>query len=184
MKTSAAARETQGKLVPWPEVWKKRPVAASLATWFGVGLLPLVPGTWGSAATLPIVELIFRFGGAWAIGGFALLAGICGIPAADRAAAIRNDGDPSEVVIDEVAGQAIAVFPVYLLCPRDKPLVFWGAVLISFFVFRVVDVLKPGPVRKLESLPGGLGIMADDLLGGALTGAAMAALLLLAGFRA
>jgi len=78
------------------------------------------------------------------------------------------------VVIDEVAGQAISVFPVYLLAPRERPVLFWGAVAASFFLFRVIDILKPGPVRKLEALPGGLGIMADDLLGGVFAGALMA----------
>jgi phosphatidylglycerophosphatase A len=157
-------------------VWRTSPLATVVATWFGSGFLPLVPGTWGSAATLPILEVLFRAFGLAGIAGLALVAGGGGIAAADAVSKRRGDGDPSEVVIDEVAGQAISTFPVYLLAPRDRPVLFWGAVLVSFFVFRVIDVLKPGPVRKLESLPGGVGIMADDLLGGV-----FAALLVAAG---
>ncbi len=178
MKVSAAAAGTQA-IVSWPEVWRRHPIETCLATWFGVGFLPLVPGTWGSAAILPVVEGLFRALGPAAIATLALAAAVLGVVASDVVSKTRGDGDPSEVVIDEVAGQAIAVFPVYLLAPRDRPALFWGAVLASFFLFRVIDVVKPGPVRRLESLPGGLGIMADDLLGGAIAGALIAAGLLL-----
>lgn len=160
-------------------MWRTSPVATAIATWFGAGFLPLVPGTWGSAATLPVVELLYRVAGLWTIAGFAVVAALAGIPAAGAVAKRRGVGDPSEVVIDEVAGQAISVFPVYLLAPRERPIFFWGSVLAAFFLFRVIDVWKPGPVGKLEALPGGLGIMADDLLGGVFAAALMSAALLL-----
>jgi phosphatidylglycerophosphatase A len=158
-------------------VWRTSPFATAIATWFGAGFLPLVPGTWGSVATLPVVELLYRAAGVRTIAALAVAAALAGIPAAGVVAKKRGIGDPSEVVIDEVAGQAISVFPVYLLAPRGRPLLFWAAVLASFFLFRVIDVWKPGPVGKLESLPGGLGIMADDLLGGVIVAVSMAAAL-------
>lgn len=163
----------------WSEVWRASPVATAIATWFGAGFLPFVPGTWGSAATLPVVEILFRAVGLWGIAGLAVAAALVGIPAADVVSKKRGVSDPSEVVIDEFAGQAISTFPVYLLVPRARPLLFGGAVFVSFFLFRVIDVWKPGPVRKLESLPGGLGIMADDLLGGVIVAVLIAAAVLL-----
>jgi phosphatidylglycerophosphatase A len=177
VKLRPRKRQTQG-LAPWSEVFRKSPLAASVATWFGAGFLPIAPGTWGSAATVPLAELLYRNGGVAALSVFAALAGILGILAADVAARRRGAKDPSEVVVDEVAGQAIALVPVYLLAPRSKPVFFWAAVLAAFLAFRVIDVWKPGPVRTLEALPGGLGIMADDLLGGALVAVSMAGALL------
>lgn len=148
-------------------MWSKSPVATGIATFLGTGFLPFVPGTWGSAATVPVVELLFRAFGVPGIAAFAVAAGALGIPAATAVSERRGDGDPSQVVIDEVAGQAIALLPVYLLAPRERPLFFWGSVFAAFVLFRIIDILKPGPVRTLESLPGGLGVVADDVLGGA-----------------
>ena len=92
--------------------------------------------------------------------------------------AVQAREDPHEAVIDEVAGQAISAFPVYALARGQPPLLFWGLVGLSFVLFRIVDVVKPGPVGKAESLPGGLGVMADDILGGLLVAALLAAGLL------
>ncbi len=99
-----------------------------------------------------------------------------GLATAGRVARLRRQGDPSAVVIDEVAGQAIALLPVYAFARGGTPVRFWILVAAAFFLFRAVDVVKPGPVGAAEKLPGGLGVMADDLLGGALVA------LLLSGF--
>jgi phosphatidylglycerophosphatase A len=72
-------------------------------------------------------------------------------------------GDPNEVVIDEIAGQAIALAGLHIAFPGPAP---WPGVLAAFALFRLLDVTKPGPIGALERLPGGLGIMADDLLAG------------------
>ena len=82
--------------------------------------------------------------------------------------------------MDEVAGQSIALLPVYALVPPEATLLRVGAVLLAFGLFRVLDVWKPGPIGALERLPGGWGVMMDDVLGGALAGAFTGAALLLA----
>jgi phosphatidylglycerophosphatase A len=82
---------------------------------------------------------------------------VLGLWAAGRAEALFGEKDPGRVVIDEIAGQMVA-----LLFIRPTALVL----LAAFFLFRVMDVLKPWPARRLEDLPGGSGIMADDLMAG------------------
>lgn len=162
----------------WREIFRVAPLSAVLATWFGSGFLPIAPGTWGSLFALPFVEGAFRLGALWGLAAFALVTSLGGIVVAGTVARLLQRGDPSEVVIDEVAGQAISVFPVYALARTAGPLLFWGLVALSFVLFRIVDVVKPGPVGKAESLPGGLGVMADDLLGGLLVAVVLAAGLL------
>jgi len=157
----------------WRDVFRAAPVPAALATWFGSGLLPLAPGTWGSVSALPFVEAAYRVGGLAGLGAFALAASVAGVPAAGVVARLRRRDDPPEVVIDEVAGQSISVLPVYALARSAPPAVFWGLVAVAFLLFRAVDVIKPGPVGRAESLPGGLGVMADDLLGGLLVAAVL-----------
>jgi phosphatidylglycerophosphatase A len=130
-----------------------------LATWFGSGLLPLVPGTWGSLAALPFAWVIVWYAGSYGLlaAGMAILAvGIwAGGVYAERTAA----EDPGPVVIDEVAGQWLALVPAAL-----DPLQFG----IGFILFRIADILKPWPARWVErELPGGLGIMIDDVIAAA-----------------
>lgn len=86
--------------------------------------------------------------------GLALLAALAGIPAATRVARDSNNRDPSFVVIDEVAGQMVALIAVP---------VRWKTLLVSFILFRVFDIWKPPPLRQLERIPEGTGIMLDDL---------------------
>lgn len=155
-----------GASLPWGGVFRAAPAATILATWFGAGFLPVAPGTWGSLLAIPFIEGSFRLGGLAGLVGFAALASVAGIPAAGAVARLRAEKDPSEVVIDEVAGQAIALLPVYALARASSPARFWLLAGIAFLLFRVVDVVKPGPVGRAEKLPAGLGVMADDLLGG------------------
>ncbi len=137
----------------------------------------MAPGTWGSLFAVPFVETSFRLGGPAGVVVFALVASFVGIPAAGAVARLREEKDPSQIVIDEVAGQAIALLPVYTLARSGPAMRFWGFALLAFLLFRLVDVLKPGPVRRAEALPGGLGVMADDLLGGFLVALVLAAVL-------
>lgn len=139
-----------------PPAW-----AANIATVFGVGNITPGPGTWGSAvAVLSWWALSHWVSPSWQPLVAAALAGsVCaaGIPAATAVARSLGREDPSCVVIDEVAGQLIA----YIGVP-----VAWQTLLVGFILFRGFDIVKPPPVRQLERLHGGLGIVADDVAAG------------------
>jgi phosphatidylglycerophosphatase A len=128
-----------------------------LATWFGVGRLPLVPGTWGSLAALPVAWVLALYYGPYAVIGAAGVVFLLGLWACTAYLARTRTKDPGEIVIDEVAGQLIAAAPAGL-----DPLAF----LLSFVVFRILDVMKPWPCRALEDLPGAFGVIADDIAAG------------------
>jgi phosphatidylglycerophosphatase A len=137
--------------------------AWAIATFFGAGLIKPAPGTWGSLAAM-LLWAGLAFGLRPAPHGllFALLAGIAlsialGIPAATIAARESGRHDPGFVVIDEVAGQWIA-----LLGSRPD----WRHALIAFVLFRLFDITKPPPARQLERLPAGWGIVFDDVAAG------------------
>ena len=128
-----------------------------IATCLGIGYAPLVPGTVGSFPGLLLVWLLTWLGGPIAAAiGFVGVAAV-GFPAAGAAERHFGKSDPGPVVIDEVAGQMLTL----LFLPTTPTLLVAG-----FFLFRVLDVFKPPPARKLETLPGGAGIMADDLMVG------------------
>lgn len=150
-----------------------------MATWFGIGLLPAAPGTWGSLAALPLAHLVVTLWGIWGLVGFALAVTLVGVHAAGETARLRGIGDPPEVVVDEVAGQAVALLPVYALVPPEATIVRIGSVFLAFALFRVLDVWKPGPIGALERLPGGWGVMMDDVLAGGVAGALVGAALVL-----
>jgi phosphatidylglycerophosphatase A len=178
MESSPRSPENQGirgVLRPWREVFAEARVTTLVSTWFGVGFLPIAPGTWGSLATIPIAHVIVLLWGIWGLAGFALAVAVIGTHASGETARLRGVKDPGEVVVDEVAGQAIALIPVYALVPADAVVLRVGTILLAFFLFRILDVWKPGPIGWLERLPGGIGIMADDLLGGAVAAAMVAA---------
>lgn len=128
-----------------------------LATWFGVGSMPLVPGTFGSLAGLLLWWLLFVAGGwAAALSGLVVVT-LAGFWSAGAAESHYGKKDPGHVVIDEVAGQMLTL----LLLPLTP------AILVSgFLLFRLLDILKPYPARRLESLAGATGIMIDDLIAG------------------
>jgi phosphatidylglycerophosphatase A len=132
--------------------------ATLVATFFGIGRLRPAPGSWASLATvllwwllasylspavrIPVVLLLIVFVVA------------IGIPAATLEERGFGRKDPNHIVIDEVAGQLVTL----IACP-----LVWQALLAGFILFRVFDVLKPPPVRSLERLPEGTGIVVDDL---------------------
>ncbi len=149
------------------------PLWATLtATFFGIGHLRPGPGTWASAATMLLwAALAYTLPQAARIPSAIALAGIItlvGIPAATRVARASAKKDPGFVVIDEVAGQMISLIAVPLA---------WKTFLAGFILFRVFDILKPPPVRQLERLPEGTGIVLDDVAAGILALAAMQLLL-------
>lgn len=129
-----------------------------VATFFGAGKLPVAPGTWGSAATILMWWILTRWLPAdWQpffAAGLAALAVAIGIPAATRVARELGRKDPGCVVIDEVAGQLITLIAVP---------VSWKTLLAGFILFRAFDTTKPPPVRQLERLPEGTGIVVDDI---------------------
>ena len=155
-------------------------IALTLAT-CGVGLIPLAPGTWGSAVDVAVYLALGR--AAQTTFDYVVTRGLdlspqtfqtllttalllvvfsvslAGTWAATRAEKLFGKKDPGAVVVDEVAGQLVA----FLFVPWGAG---WWAVVAGFVAFRVFDIWKPYPVRRLEHLGGGLGIMADDLLAG------------------
>ena len=138
----------------------KSSVAALLSTWFGCGYSPFAPGTTGSLAGLAIGVVLHEFAGfAW--WHFVLLAAIGTAPAiwsATTTARTLKLKDPQIVVIDEVLGQWIALAGAH---PFN-----WKSYAAAFALFRLFDIWKPPPVRQLEALPEGTGIVADDLMAG------------------
>src|SRR5215469_10587263 len=135
--------------------------ATLVATFFGAGRLRPGPGTWGSfaaallwwalatelraSARLPVIIVLI------------IVVTAIGIPAATLEARGCGKKDPSHVVIDEVAGQLVTL----IACP-----ILWKPLLAGFILFRVFDIMKPPPVRSLEKLPEGTGIVVDDLAAG------------------
>lgn len=132
-------------------------IALAAATCGGVGYLPWAPGT---AATFvgAALALLTEADPAWQWGLLAAtaLAGLAAIPAAQRALGAR---DPREIVVDEVAGALVT----FIALPMTLRTLFVG-----FAAFRLLDILKPWPLRRLERLPGAWGVLADDLAAGAL----------------
>jgi len=131
-------------------------LAVLLATAGGAGYVPFAPGTAGSAVGLVVYLLIRGWPPAWQA-GLVLAISVIGVWASDVAARHFGREDPSEVVIDEVAGQLVT-----LLFTGAGPM----AAVIGFVLFRALDVVKPWPARSFERFPGGIGIMADDLMAG------------------
>lgn len=148
-----------------PPLEKKTLWAWTTATFFGAGLLKPGPGTYGSAAAVLIWYIaahLFPFSFLWlAVATLlaAIAATLIGIPAATIVARESGRKDPGHVVIDEVAGQLIALIAV----SPD-----WQHAALSFLLFRFFDILKPPPIRQLERLPEGTGIMLDDVAAGIL----------------
>ena len=146
-----------------PPAEKKTLWAWLTATFFGAGLLKPGPGTYGSIAALLLwlaaAHALHPTRAALAIGTAlaAIAATLIGIPAATIVARESGREDPGIVVIDEVAGQLFTL----ILCPPD-----WPHAILALILFRLFDIFKPWPIRKLESLPAGTGIMLDDVAAG------------------
>jgi phosphatidylglycerophosphatase A len=132
--------------------------AATIAVFFGAGRLPGAPGTWGSAAALPLAWLIQIWGGTPWLAGATALVFLLGVWASAVHGRRLGRDDPAEIVIDEVAGQWLTL----LVVPADLLLYAAGFVLFRFF-----DIVKPWPVSWADRrIKGGIGIMFDDILAG------------------
>jgi len=138
----------------------KSKAARLIATWFGCGYSPFAPGTAGSLAALAIAWLLVHYA-AWRPLWFLPLVLVLTFPAiwaADVVSRESHQKDPQFVVVDEVLGQWLALAGAHQLT-----LPSWVA---AFLLFRLFDIWKPFPVRRLERLAGGLGIVSDDLMAG------------------
>jgi phosphatidylglycerophosphatase A len=144
-------------------------LARPIVTFLYVGHLRPASGTWGSAAAVPAAYALHL------LGGFPLLAAATALALAlgwwATAAWLEATGrdDPSEVVIDEVVGQWIALFPLSggLWAMGADPALFpWPGWLGAFVMFRLFDIWKPGPIGRADRRPGAAGVMLDDVLAG------------------
>jgi phosphatidylglycerophosphatase A len=172
---------------------KKPRFALLIATACGLGYLPKAPGTWGSIGGLALVTAVAIYCGTIPFSEFPrdhdpyihvgtfLVTCVVGLWSASRAARFWGEKDPQRVVIDEVSGQYLAIMVgagmPNTLSHRDfqfsqlgnftwHSALDWKYLLLGFILFRAFDIWKPFPARQAESLPGGLGIMADDWIAG------------------
>lgn len=136
-----------------------------LATGLGFGLSPKAPGTVGSLWGPPLAWGMQQSGlTGWSWGVAAVLIILAGIPICDRAATQIGRKDPGQVVYDEIAAFTL----VFAMVPVN-----WLTGLAGFGLFRLFDISKPWPIRRFERLPGGWGIMLDDLIAAIYAGAAL-----------
>ena len=134
-----------------------------VGSFFGLGLIPFAPGTWGTLGALGFVMILPGPPAsqlAWTLPTMTLFILACGftIILGDHAEKHMGLEDPGFIVLDEVAGYLVAVASV------TKPGPHW--LIMAFIVFRIFDVLKPWPCRRLEKIGGGKGILYDDLMAG------------------
>lgn len=137
-----------------------RGLAMPVATLAGLGYAPVAPGTAGSLGAMALAVALTGYAG-WKGVHFALLAAVAFLPAVWAAGVTAQDcghRDPPKVVVDEAVGQWLTLAGATSLS--------WKASLAAFVLFRLFDVWKPFPVRHAERLPGGWGIVADDVVAG------------------
>jgi len=143
-----------------------------LTSCFGLGRLPLAPGTWGSLPPAIIFGLMSQMQAPAVIISIVMAAltiagSIVCVKFAPAVIAATGKTDPREVVADELAGQAVTfLVSPFLAISAVSSRDIWLAAALGFFLFRFFDIAKPWPIRKLEKLPGGWGVLADDLMAG------------------
>ncbi|MEC9274479.1 MAG: phosphatidylglycerophosphatase A [Candidatus Neomarinimicrobiota bacterium] len=131
-----------------------------IATCFKVGYLPLAPGTWGSVFAILLWWVLLKDLNTYIFGVVIIIFLLIGIVVSNIIIDQSGDHDPSHIIIDELVGQWLALF----LLPEG----FFN-IAISFILFRFFDIIKPWPIRLIEKLPKGLGVMSDDLTAGLIT---------------
>ena len=143
-----------------------------LTSCFGLGRLPLAPGTWGSLPPAIIFALLCEFGASAVLisvvmAALALAGSVVCVKCAPAVTAVTGKSDPREVVVDELAGQAVTFLAVpFLAIGTISTSQIWATTVLGFLLFRFFDIAKPWPMRKFEKLPKGWGVLADDLLAG------------------
>jgi len=131
-----------------------------IATCFKVGYLPFAPGTWGSVFAILLWWVLLKDLNTFIFGVVIIIFLLIGIVVSNIIIDQSGDHDPSHIIIDELVGQWLALF----LLPEG----FFN-IAISFILFRFFDIIKPWPIRLIEKLPKGLGVMSDDLTAGLIT---------------
>ncbi len=142
--------------------------AQAIGTVCGVGYLRPAPGTWGSLAALPLTWLLHSLGGFPLLFIATLAAFVAGLWATRIMTAGQEDHDPSEIVIDEVAGQFIALWAIsYPAWAHGIDITaLWPGWIAGFVLFRLFDISKPGPIGWADRRGDPLGVMLDDVIAG------------------
>ena len=154
-----------------------------LVSCFGLGRLPAAPGTWGSLPPAIVFALMCNFGApavliSAVMAILVLLGSVVCVKFAPATIAAIDKSDPSEVVADEFAGQSLTFLAAPFLLEATAPSSrLWAAA--GFLLFRLFDIVKPWPIRRLEKLPAGWGILCDDLMAGVYAGIVFSAALVL-----
>ncbi|KUJ86092.1 phosphatidylglycerophosphatase [Ruegeria marisrubri] len=153
-------------------------LAQIIGTVGGVGYLRPAPGTWGSLSALPMVWVLHSLGGFPLVVLATLAAFLGGLWATGVMTAGQADHDPSEIVIDEVAGQFIALWAIsYPAWAHGIEITkLWPGWIAGFVLFRLFDIAKPGPVGWADRRGGPLGVMLDDVIAGVFAAIGVAAL--------
>lgn len=143
-----------------------------ITTFFGIGKLRPAPGTWGSAAAVALAVLVYELGAPLLVPLGFVLATVLGFWAVPRAIAGQADKDPSEIVIDEVAGQWLTMcFTVIPLWRHGVSILdAWPAYVVPFLLFRLFDIWKPWLVGRADRRGDAAGVMLDDLWAGLFAG--------------
>jgi len=148
-------------------------------TSFGfVGLIPVAPGTFGSLAALPVGYALHVLGGFPLLAIATILLTPLGIWATEKLTAGQDEKDPSEVVVDEVVGQWLALWPLSFglwHAGADSTLFPWPGWVGAFLLFRLFDIWKPGPIGWADRLHSPLGTMLDDVFAGLFAAVGVAA---------
>ncbi|MGX9354171.1 phosphatidylglycerophosphatase A family protein [Roseobacteraceae bacterium S113] len=153
-----------------------------IATWFYAGHLRPAPGTWGSLAALPFAWIIHLTAGPLGLAVATALVFVAGLWATARETRGKDDHDPSEIVVDEVVGQWLALLPVSYgaWMMGSDPLRLYPGIIAAFVLFRLFDIWKPGPVGWADRRGDAMGVMLDDVIAGVLAAFGVAALAALA----
>lgn len=156
-------------------------LASVIATVGGIGYLRPAPGTWGSLAALPLAYGLHQLGGFPLLAAATLICTVIGIWATAEMTKGQSNHDPSEIVIDEVAGQWLAIWAIsYPAWAHDISITaLWPGWVTAFVLFRLFDIRKPGPVGWADRKEGPVGVMMDDIIAGFL---ATLGVIALAGF--
>ena len=151
-----------------------------LASCFGLGRLPLAPGTFGSLPAVIIFALMCHFGASAVsisivMAALVLAGSVVCVKFAPAVIAATGKADPGEVVADEFAGQAVTFLavPIVLWNTSFSTSQIWTTAALGLLLFRLFDILKPWPIRKVEKLPAGWGVLCDDLLAAVYAGIAL-----------
>ena len=149
-----------------------------LTSCFGLGWLPIAPGSWGSLPSAIIFGLVYYLVGSGVLAASLMVALIVAgsvvcVKFSHVAVAATGNEDPNEVVADEIAGQALTFLAMPLLMTNVSGGQIVSIAVLGYFLFRLFDTVKPWPSYRLEELPAGWGILADDLMAGVYAGIAL-----------